>query len=397
MNISPRSSKIPRPVAALGAVSLMNDTSSEMVFPLLPLFLRSLGAPPTLIGLIEGVAETTASLLKLFSGWLADRLGKHRLLVFLGYALAAFTRPLLAFVNAPVQVLGLRFIDRFGKGVRTAPRDALIAVSTAPENRGLAFGFHRAMDNLGAATGPALAALILLFAPENYRLVFALAAIPALLSLAVLWWGVRDAPVLTRSTARHPLSGARGLLKGRFGWYLSCVLVFTLSNSSDAFLIMRAQDLGAPVALTPLLWMGLNLLRSVFGLYGGWLADRHGRLRTLRWGWFCYALVYAGFGFANVLWQIVGLFALYAVFYALTEGAERALVAEFAPAEHSGQAYGVFHFVVGVAALPASVLFGWLWQTFGASVAFATSAGLALAATLGISALSASPSASRRL
>lgn len=396
MKRSPRSARIPRPVVALGAVSLMNDTSSEMAFPLLPLFLRSLGAPPTLIGLIEGVAETTASLLKLFSGWLADRLGKHRLLAFLGYALAAFTRPLLALVNAPVQVLGLRFVDRFGKGIRTAPRDALIAVSTAPENRGLAFGFHRAMDNLGAAIGPALAALILLFAPENYRLVFALAAVPALLSLGVFWWGVRDAPALPRSAAKHPLAGACGLLKGRFGWYLGCVLMFTLGNSSDAFLLMRAQDVGAPVALAPLLWMGLNLLRSAFGLYGGWLADKRGRLWTLRWGWLCYALVYAGFGFANALWQIVGLFALYAVFYALTEGAERALVTEFAPAERSGQAYGLFHFTVGVAALPASVLFGWLWQTFGASVAFITGAGLALTAALGVSALLASPSASRR-
>ncbi len=386
-----RASSIPRPVLALGAVSLMNDTSSEMVFPLLPLFLRSLGAPPALIGLIEGLAETTASLLKLFSGWLADRIGQHRALAFWGYALAAFTRPLLAFASAPLQVLVLRFIDRFGKGMRTAPRDALIAVSTAPENRGLAFGFHRAMDNLGAAMGPALAASILLLAPENYRLVFLIAAVPALLSLGVFWWGVRDAPVMPRSAAKHPLSGARGLLKGRFGWYLGCVFVFTLGNSSDAFLLMRAQDAGAPAALAPLLWMGLNLLRSAFSVYGGWLSDQLGRLRLLRWGWLCYALVYAGFGYASALWQIVGLFALYAVFYALTEGAERALVAEFAPAAQSGQAYGLFHFVVGIAALPASVLFGWLWQTFGASIAFLTSTGLALTATLSAGALAQKP------
>ncbi|MCS7191286.1 MAG: MFS transporter [Fimbriimonadales bacterium] len=382
---------------ALGAVSLMNDASSEMVYPLLPLFLRSLGAPPAFIGLVEGVAETTASLLKLFSGWLADRLGKHRLLAFLGYALAALTRPLLAFATAPAQVLGVRFLDRFGKGLRSAPRDALIAGATPPERWGLAFGFHRAMDNLGAAIGPALATLILLLAPENYRLVFLIAAVPALLSLGVFWWGVRDAPALPRSAMPHPLAGARRLLKGRFGWYLGCVLMFTLSNSSDAFLLMRAQDVGAPVAIAPLLWMGLNLLRSAFSVYGGWLADRYGRLRTLRWGWVCYALVYAGFGFASALWQIALLFALYAVFYALTEGAERALVAEFAPPSQSGQAYGLFHFVVGVAALPASVLFGWLWQAYGAHVAFMTGAALALAAALGLSALLASPSANRPL
>ncbi|MCS7300637.1 MAG: MFS transporter [Fimbriimonadales bacterium] len=387
MGVLFKSARIPRPVVALGAVSLMNDASSEMVFPLLPLFLRSLGAPPALIGLIEGVAETTASLLKLFSGWLADRLGKHRQLAFMGYALAAFTRPLLALAATPLQVLGLRFVDRFGKGLRAAPRDALIAVATAPRQRGLAFGFHRAMDNLGAAIGPALASLILLFAPENYRLVFLIAAVPALLSLGVFWWGVRDAPIPPRSEAKHPLAGARELLRGRFGKYLGCVLVFTLGNSSDAFLLMRAQDVGVPVTLAPLLWMGLNLLRSAFGVYGGWLADRHGRLRTLRWGWLCYALVYASFGFASAPWQIVGLFALYAAFYALTEGAERALVADFAPAERSGQAYGLFHFVVGIAALPASVLFGTLWQLYGAPVAFATSAGLALTATLGLSLL----------
>ncbi|MCS7208464.1 MAG: MFS transporter [Fimbriimonadales bacterium] len=384
MSVSTRLSRIPRPVVALGVVSLLNDTSSEMVFPLLPLFLRGLGAPPALIGLMEGVAETTASLLKLFSGWLADRLGKHRLLAFWGYALAALTRPLLAFATTPLQVLGLRFADRFGKGLRTAPRDTLIALATAPENRGLAFGFHRAMDNLGAAIGPALASLILLFAPENYRLVFLIAAVPALASLGVFWWGVRDAPALSRSEARHPLAGARGLLKGRFGWYLGCVLLFTLANSSDAFLLMRAQDVGIPVVLAPLLWMALNLLRSAFGVYGGWLADRYGRLRVLRWGWLCYALVYAGFGWAHAPWQIVGLFALYAVFYALTEGAERALVAELAPTERSGQAYGLFHFVVGIAALPASVLFGTLWQLYSAPVAFTTSALLALLAALGL-------------
>jgi len=374
--------RIPRPVAALGAVSLLNDTSSEMVYPLLPLFLRSLGAPPAFIGLVEGLAETTASLLKLFSGWLADRLGRHRSFAFWGYGIA---------------VLVLRFADRVGKGVRTAPRDALIAATTAPEQRGLAFGFHRAMDNLGAALGPALATLVLLFAPENYRLVFLLAAVPALVSLAVFAWGVPRIELPRVGAARHPLTGARKLLRGHFGGYLVCVLLFTLGNSSDAFLLMRAQDVGVPIALAPLLWMGLNLLRSACSVYGGWLADRYGRLLVLRWGWLCYALVYAGFGYATAVWHIAVLFGLYAVFYALTEGAERALVADFAPPDQRGQAYGLFHFVVGIAALPASVLFGWLWQRYGAPVAFLTSAGLALIAALGLSAPSVSPNATRRL
>ena len=394
MRAHPRN--IPRPVVALGAVSLLNDASSEMAYPLLPLFLRSLGAPPAFIGLVEGLAETTASLLKLFSGWLADRLGQHRRLAFWGYGVAALTRPLLAFANAPLHVLALRFADRVGKGVRTAPRDALIAAATPTHQRGLAFGFHRAMDNLGAAVGPALATLVLLLAPENYRLVFLLAAVPALASLAVFVWGVPRTELPRAESARHPLAGARELIRGRFGGYLLCVLLFTLGNSSDAFLLMRAQDVGMPVALVPLLWMGLNLVRSAGSVYGGWLADRYGRLRVLRGGWLCYALVYAGFGFATAVWQVVALFGLYAIFYALTEGAERALVADFAPPDQRGQAYGLFHFVVGIAALPASVLFGWLWQRYGVQVAFLTGAVLACAAALMLSARRASPNATRR-
>ncbi|MGQ9658253.1 MAG: MFS transporter [Fimbriimonadales bacterium] len=390
-----RPERVPRPVLALGAVSLLNDTSSEMVYALLPLFLRSLGAPPAFIGLVEGVAETTASLLKLFSGWLADRFGQHWRLALLGYGLAALMRPLLAFATLPLHVLALRFADRVGKGVRTAPRDALIAAVTSPAGRGLAFGFHRAMDNLGAAIGPALATLILLLAPENYRLVFLLAAIPALVSVIVFMRGVPRMELPRSEVARHPLSGTRGLVRGRFGGYLLCVILFTLGNSSDAFLLMRAQDVGTPVALIPLLWMGLNLLRSVCSVYGGWLADRYGRLRVLRAGWLCYALVYAGFGYASALWQVAALFGLYAMFYALTEGAERALVADFAPPAQHGQAYGLFYFVVGIAALPASLLFGGLWQAYSVQVAFLTGAGLAITAALLLSALSALPNAPR--
>ncbi|MDW8107283.1 MAG: MFS transporter [Armatimonadota bacterium] len=389
MRLRTQKAGVPRSVVALGAVSLMNDVSSEMVYPLLPLFLRGLGASPAFIGLVEGLAETTASLLKLYSGWLADRLGKHRALAFVGYLIAALTRPLLALANAPWQVLSARVIDRLGKGIRVAPRDALIAVATLPAQRGLAFGFHRAMDNLGAAIGPALASLLLVVAHENYRLVFWVAAVPALLSLGVFWWGVRAIEVPPRQQTRSPLAGARTLLQGRFRRYLLCVLVFTLGNSSDAFLLLRAQEVGVAAAAIPLLWMGLNLLRSAAGVYGGALADRYGRLTVLRWGWLAYALVYAGFGFASTVWQMVPLFALYALFYALTEGAERALVADFVPAERSGQAYGLYHFTVGLAALPASALFGWLWGMFGAPAAFATGAILALLATLGLTPLTA--------
>ncbi len=374
---------LPRAVVVFGGVSLLNDLSSEMVYPLLPLFLKGLGASVAFIGLIEGIAETTASLLKLFSGWLADRTGKHKGLAFWGYAIAGFTRPLLALATAPIQVLGLRFVDRVGKGIRTAPRDALIATATPPEARALAFGFHRAMDNLGATLGPLLAGALLLWAPENYRLVFLIASIPALASLWLLHGGVKEVylPQMSLNRAHaHPLSGARVLLRGRYGWFLLCMLVFTLSNSSEAFLMLKASEVGIAVALVPLLWAGLNIIRTALSTPCGALADRWGRKRMLLSGWFLYALVYAGFGMAGSAWQVVALFLLYALYFAMTEASERALVADYAPPEVRGQAYGLFHFVVGIGMLPASVIFGALWEWAGSQVAFFTGAGLALLA-----------------
>lgn len=373
--------KLPKAVVAFGGVSLLNDISSEMIYPLLPLFLKGLGASVAFIGLFEGIAETTASLLKLFSGWLADRIGRHRALAFLGYGLASLTRPIMALTTAPAQVLALRFVDRVGKGIRTAPRDALIAHAAPPEQRGTAFGFHRMMDNLGAAVGPLLASAILLFAPENYRLVFLLASVPALVSLAVFYWGVPPIATAHCSVARSPLSGARALWRGRFGRFLLCVLVFTLGNSSDAFLLLRAQQAGVSEVWIPLLWSVLNVVRSLLSTPAGMLADGWGRERLLLCGWLLYAGVYAGFAFVGQAWQAVVLFGGYALYYALTEGAERALVADLAPAEMRGQAYGLFHFIVGMGMLPASLLFGALWQWGGASVAFLTGAGLALLAS----------------
>lgn len=372
-----RSRRLPLAVLALGAVSLLNDISSEMVYPLLPLFLAQLGASVAFIGLIEGLAETTASLLKLVSGWFADRAGKHRALTALGYGLAVFTRPLLALANAPWQVLCLRFADRVGKGIRTAPRDALIAHATEPPYRGLAFGFHRGMDNLGAAIGPLLASGILLLAPRDYRLVFWWSAVPAALALGVLFAGLRRVSEPVPATRTPPRFG---LPAGRFRWFLLCVLLFTLGNSSDAFLLLRAEQAGVPAAMVPLLWAGFNLLKSGLSTPGGALADRWGHPRMLVLGWLLYALVYAGFGFASAAWQIGVLFGLYALYFGLTEGAERALVAELVPPEQRGQAFGAFHFVIGVGMLPASVLFGLVWQILGAPAAFLMGAALALLA-----------------
>ncbi|MCS7065354.1 MAG: MFS transporter [Fimbriimonadales bacterium] len=372
--------RLPKAVVALGAVSLLNDISSEMIYPLLPLFLAQLGASVAFIGLIEGIAETTASLLKLVSGWLADRFGRYRQLTAFGYGLSVLTRPLLALTTAPWQVLGLRFADRLGKGLRAAPRDALIAHATQPLHRGLAFGFHRGMDNLGAAIGPLLASGILLLAPQDYRLVFWLAVVPALVSLVALAHGLRSVsePVPVNTAVPWRLK----LPRGRFRWLLLCILIFTLGNSSDAFLLLRAEQAGVSAALVPLLWAGLNLLKSLLATPGGALSDRWGRPRVLLMGWLIYALVYAGFGFASTAWHIWALFGLYALYFALTEGTERAMVAELVPPEQRGQAFGAFHFVVGVGMLPASLLFGLVWQAFGATTAFLMGATLALLASL---------------
>ncbi len=374
--------RLPRPVIVLGIVSLLNDASSEMIYPLLPVFLRhALGASVLFVGVVEGIAETTASLLKLVSGWWVDRIGRHKAITFAGYALAGATRPLMALVGAAWQVLVLRFVDRVGKGIRTAPRDALLANACDEAIRGRAFGFHRAMDHLGALIGPLLASAVLFVAPNNYRLVFALAAVPAIFSLFVLWWGISETPT-PRTVANRPnfpLADWRSL-DSRFRWFLAAVFLFTLSNSSDAFLLLRAKESRVPDSALPLLWTWLHIVKSVTATPGGALSDRWGRMPTLLLGWGIYALVYAAFAFVNAAWQAWLLFTVYGLYFGLTEGTERALVADLVAPEKRGSGYGAFHFVVGAGMLPASVLFGVLWQWWGAKVAFLFSAGLALSA-----------------
>ncbi len=380
--------RLPRSVVVLGIVSLLNDASSEMIYPLMPFFLREhLKASVAFVGLVEGIAETTASLLKLFSGWLSDRLGRHKTLTFIGYALASVTRPLMVVVTAAWQVLALRFVDRIGKGIRTAPRDALLANACDEATRGFAFGFHRAMDNFGAVIGPLLASAVLLIAPGNYRLAFALAAVPALLSLSVLWLGVSETTQPSSSSPSSALSLrqiGRGVkeLPSAFRWYLASVLLFTLSNSSDAFLLLRAKGCGVAEKMIPLLWTWLHIVKSGTTTHGGLLSDRIGRLNAIRLGWLVYAGVYASFAFLQSAWQVWLAFTVYGLYFGLTEGAERALVADLVPAERRGVGYGAFHFVVGAGMLPASVLFGVLWDVWGVREAFLWGAALALAATL---------------
>ena len=388
---------ITKNVFALGVVSGLTDISTEMFYPLLPIFLTSvLGVGPAFVGMIEGIAESTASVLKLFSGWMSDRLGKRKALAVAGYTISSLTRPLIAISTAGWHVLVARFIDRTGKGIRTSPRDALIADCTPEEHRGRAFGFHRAMDHLGAVIGPLLAFAVLRTllvrggapagaapAPDQYRLLFWLAAIPAALTIVVLLGFVSErAPSGPRTQGPPKLS-----LKGfdhRFKTFLVIVLVFTLGNSSDAFLLLRARDLGVSVPMIPILWILLHIVKSLSSMPGGILSDRLGRRAMILIGWAVYAAVYCGLALATSAAHIWGLFAVYGLYFGATEGAEKALVADFVPAEGRGTAYGVYNFAIGITALPASVLMGVLWQVAGPGAAFGFGAGLTFLAMISL-------------
>jgi MFS family permease len=367
---------LPAVVRRLGGVSLLTDASSEMIYPLLPAFLvGTLGASPSFVGLVEGVAEATASLAKIVSGRLADRLGRAKPLVLAGYGLSSLARPAMALAAAPGHVLLIRFLDRVGKGVRGAPRDALLAASIPADDRGRAFGFHRAMDNAGALVGPLLASL-LLAAGADLRGVFACALLPGLLSLALLGFGVRDAPLGGVERA-----GA-GRLPGGFSRYLGILALFTLGNSSDAFLILRAQQLGVALPAVPLLWASHNLVKAGLSTPLGALSDRLGRRVAISCGWVAYAVSYAGFALATSAAHAWLLFALYGVFHAATEGAERALIADLVPGGLRGRAYGLYHAVTGALLLPASLLTGLLWQALGPAWALGLGAALALVASV---------------
>ena len=376
--------KLGRNVMALSAVSFLTDVSSEMIYPLLPIFLTGvLGANASFIGAIEGAAESTAALLKLASGWWSDRVRKRKPLVVLGYAIATFMRPLVAVAESASQVLLIRVADRVGKGIRNAPRDALIAESVHPSIRGRAFGFHRAADHAGGVLGPLIAFAVLTYEWAPIRTVFWLAAVPGVLSFIVLVAFVRDVP----RTAPAPASATPDLsvsLDSRFWRVLGVIFLFTLGNSTDAFLLLRAHELGVPVAMAPILWAALHVVKSLSSTPGGALSDRIGRRPTLIMGWTLYAVVYFAFARATETWHAWALFGVYGVYFGLTEGSERALIADLVAPERRGTAYGWFNLAIGLGALPASVLFGWVWDSAGAPTAFVMGASLALAAAVGM-------------
>jgi len=369
-------------VLVLGLVSLFTDISSEMIYPLLPLFLTTvLGGGPAFLGAIEGVAESTSSVLKLISGIMSDRVRRRKNLVLGGYGISALARPLIALAASPLAVLFIRFADRVGKGIRTSPRDALIADSIEPSIRGKAYGFHRSLDNAGALIGPLIATMLLTWFVKDLRSVFWLSAIPGAVAVLLIILKVRE--VAPGADRKGSVNFLKIVPKGRIRGYLLILLLFTLGNSSDTFLLLRAGQLGLPPMRIPLLWTFFNLVKMLLTMPFGALSDHIGRRVVIVAGWIVYALAYLGFAVATTELHIWLLFAFYGLFYALTEGVEKALLADIAEPSERGAAFGWYNFAVGVGALPASLIFGFIWQRIGPLAAFGLGAFLAsLAAVL---------------
>ena len=382
----PMPSTIPRPVWLLGFVSLFTDAATEVIYPLLPVYLsRVLGASAVSLGVIEGVAEGVNSLLKLFSGWWSDRRSQRRPIVLLGYALSSAARPLIAMTTSWTQVLAIRVLDRTGKGLRGAPRDAMLNRFADASSRGRIFGFHRAMDHTGAIVGPIVATVFLYFLPGQYRLLFALTAIPGALAVATLFLVEEpDQPRQPDQRDGHQARSDRVERRERptplptsLYVVLGIILLFSLGNSADAFLLLRLSDALGGVTFVPLLWAALHIVKASLSTWGGSLSDRLGRARVIALGWTIYALVYLGFASDSSGSTYVVLFLVYGIHFALTEGAEKALVADLTPAGRHGLAFGLYNAALGVGTLLASIAFGVLYERFGPSIAFSTGAALA--------------------
>jgi len=375
----------------LGMVSLLTDVSTEMIFTLVPLFLANvLGAATTVVGLIGGVSESADAIFRILSGWLSDRIRKRKLLAVLGYSISTMAKPFMYLATSWASVLAIKFGDRLGKGIRTSPRDALVADSVAAGERGKGFGLHRTMDTVGAVLGLAFAAVIIYMVQggglelslKTYQWLILVGVVPAVLAVVVLLFFVheRKSPPTATRLPRIRLGG----FDTRFKLFLIIMAVFTLGNSSDFFVILRAQNLGASVVYVVLMLVLFNITYAATSLPAGVLSDRLGRRRVIAVGWFIYALVYLGFALASEPWQVWLLFACYGVFYGMAEGVARAFVADLVPAEKRGTAFGLYHGVVGLTLLPASLLAGWLWQAFSPAAPFFFGAGLAFIAMVGI-------------
>ena len=363
-----------RNVFFTGVVSFFMDFSSEMIYPLVPIFLSSvLGVNKSVIGLIEGIAESTASLLKVFSGWLSDRMGKRKILMVAGYGISALSRPIIALSTLWGHVLTFRFVDRFGKGIRGAPRDAIIAESTPYAELGRSFGFHRGMDTLGAVAGPAVAFMILSLFSGNYRLVFWLSMIPGIIAVLIILFFIKEKKSRNSELKKRETFALQDFctnLDWRFKAFVAIATLFAIGNSSDVFLILKATDTGVKETQIPIIYLCFNLVYALTSIPAGILSDRIGRKRIILAGFILFGFIYWGFASASEQKHIWGLFLLYGLFMGLTEGIQKAFLATIIPAEFKATAYGIFNTFVGLAIFPASVIGGYLWDKFGPHATF---------------------------
>lgn len=381
----------------LGVVSFLTDVSSEMIFTLVPLFLSNiLGVGATFVGVVAGISESTDAVLRVFSGWFSDKLRRYKFLALLGYGFSTVAKPFMYLAASWWAVLAIRFADRMGKGTRSAPRDALIAHSSVAGEVGRNFGWHRAMDTSGAVLGLVLAAVIIYFVQGGehelglpaYRWLVIIGVAPAVLAVLVLWRFVREADTKPGGAAgenryrffKSPLAG----FDTRFKIFLAVIAVFTLGNSSDFFLILRAQNLSLPLVTVIMMLVLFNVTQALVAMPAGVVSDRLGRRWLIALGWVVYALVYLGFAIAGAAWQVWLLFAVYGVYQGLVEGVARAFVADLVPEGRRGTAYGLYYGVVGLTLLPASLVAGWLWDAFTPAAPFYLGAGLAFLAALGL-------------
>ena len=397
---------LPRAVWLLGWVSLATDSATEAIYPLLPFFLtRVLGAGAVSLGVLEGAAEAVNSILKIVSGRMADRAPRKRPLVLFGYSISSIARPFIALSATWTQVFIVRVLDRVGKGVRGAPRDAMLAVWTTPTTRGKVYGFHRSMDHIGAVVGPALASVFLWFYPEHYRTLFALTIIPGAIAVALIFlvpekavrlqsevrlkpdttYGSADGTAMESDEAKSDVvSGFTRTptpLSREFTAFMLVLTLFTLGNSTDAFLLLKLTDVAGTARFVPLMWAALHIVKAVVSVAGGSWSDRIGRRAVIAIGWVVYAVVYAGFAMSSSLAALVAWFLLYGFYFGFAEGTEKALVADLAPSDRRGFAFGVYNAVQGLGSLAASVVFGLVWTWYGAAAAFGLGASLALTAS----------------
>jgi len=390
-------------VYVLGAVSLFNDFSSEMIYPLIPSFVKSvLGLGPAFLGILEGIAESTNSILKLFAGYFSDKIKKRKPFAVGGYAISNLLRPLIGLTRSWGVLLFLRFSDRVGKGIRTSPRDAMIADYSPIDRRGFAFGLQRGMDHTGAVLGSITASLLLYFFTIEFKTIFLLSAIPGIIAVLLMIFGVRSTygrdNILKNGigspkkqlTKNKTAAGKKEILKftdfkklgKRFNLYLVILVIFTLGNSTDAFLLLRASEMGFQITVIPLLWAILHISKAVFCVLGGHLSDKIGRKIMILSGWFVYFLTYLGFAYFDKHYLIYILFIIYGLYFGLTEGVEKALVADIVPGGNLGTAYGFYNLSLGITTLPASIIFGFIWKAYSFRAAFLTGALISVAASI---------------